>query len=271
MDITTTSPPRLRDYAWLVVNSSAGKDSQAMLDVVAQQAKSEEVLDRLVVVHADLGRVEWAGTRELAERQARHYGVRFEVVKRKQGDLLEYVEKRGRWPSPAQRYCTSDLKRGPVTTLFTRLTQETRQRYPGKVVNLLNCLGLRAEESPARAKQVPFQLDERASNSKRTVFRWLPIHDWTVEQVWTQIRQSGVESHPAYALGMPRLSCVFCIFSPRNALLLAGKHNPELLKEYVAFESRINHQFRKELALVEVQRDLEAGIEPGPITTWEMS
>ena len=42
MDITTTSPPRLRDYAWLVVNSSAGKDSQAMLDVVAQQAKAGE-------------------------------------------------------------------------------------------------------------------------------------------------------------------------------------------------------------------------------------
>lgn len=29
-------------------------------------------------------------------------------------------------------------------------------------------------------------------------------------------------------LGMPRLSCCFCIFSPRSALLLAGKHNPGL-------------------------------------------
>jgi hypothetical protein len=56
MDIATTSQPRLRDYDWLVVNSSAGKDSQSMLDGVAQQAKDEEVLDRLVVVHADLAR-----------------------------------------------------------------------------------------------------------------------------------------------------------------------------------------------------------------------
>jgi hypothetical protein len=38
------------------VNSSAGKDSQAMLDVVAQQAKDERVLDRLVVTTADLAR-----------------------------------------------------------------------------------------------------------------------------------------------------------------------------------------------------------------------
>jgi hypothetical protein len=69
---------------------------------------------------------------------------------------------------------------------------------------------------------------------------------------------------------MSHLSCVFCIFSPRNALLLAGKHNPQLLAEYAAVERRINHQFRKELALAEVQGDLEAGVEPGPITTWEM-
>ncbi len=56
MDIATTAPPRLLDYDWLVVNSSAGKDSQAMLGVVAQQAKDDCVLDRLVVVHADLAR-----------------------------------------------------------------------------------------------------------------------------------------------------------------------------------------------------------------------
>ena len=40
----------------LVGNSSVGKDSQAMLDVVAQQAKDDCVLGLLVVVHADLGR-----------------------------------------------------------------------------------------------------------------------------------------------------------------------------------------------------------------------
>jgi 3'-phosphoadenosine 5'-phosphosulfate sulfotransferase (PAPS reductase)/FAD synthetase len=270
MQTAMAAAPTLRDFDWLVVNSSAGKDSQAMLDVVIEQAKVEGVLERIVVVHADLGRVEWAGTRDLAERQAQNYGVRFEVVRRKQGDLLQYVEKRGRWPSPAQRYCTSDFKRSPITTLFTRLVNETRQRHPGQVVRLLSCMGLRGEESPARAKQVPFQLDERASNGKRSVYRWLPIHDWTTEQVWARIKASGVESHPAYALGMPRLSCCFCIFAPRNALLVAGRHNPELLAEYVALEQRINHRFRVDLSLAEVQRDLEAGAEAGPINSWAM-
>jgi hypothetical protein len=52
----------------------------------------------------------WPETREFAERQARHYGGRFEVVSVSRR-LLDYLQKRERWPSPAQRYCTSDLSR----------------------------------------------------------------------------------------------------------------------------------------------------------------
>jgi hypothetical protein len=51
---------------------------------------------------------------------------------------------------------------------------------------------------------------------------------------------------------MPRLSCCF-IFSPRSALLLARKHKPELLAEYVKVEKQIGHRFRKELSLAGVQ------------------
>jgi 3'-phosphoadenosine 5'-phosphosulfate sulfotransferase (PAPS reductase)/FAD synthetase len=165
---------------------------------------------------------------------------------------------------------TSSPPGGVVYTLLTRLTAETRGLHPGRVVRILNCLGLRAEESPARAKKVPFRFDQQASNGKRAVFTWLPLHDWTTAQVWERIRQAGLESHPAYVLGMPRLSCVFCIFSPRNALVLAGKHNPGLLKEYVAVEKEIGHRFRADLSLADVQRALDAGEQPGPVHNWAM-
>jgi hypothetical protein len=69
---------------------------------------------------------------------------------------------------------------------------------------------------------------------------------------------------------MPRLSCCFCIFSPRSALLLAGKHNPELLAEYVAVEKQIGHRFRKELPLAEIQDALAKGEQPGKVTDWFM-
>jgi 3'-phosphoadenosine 5'-phosphosulfate sulfotransferase (PAPS reductase)/FAD synthetase len=99
---------------------------------------------------------------------------------------------------------------------------------------------------------------------------WLPLHSWTTEQVWARIRASGVRHHPAYDLGMPRLSCCFCIFSPRSALLLAGKHNPKLQAEYVAVERQIGHRFRKELPLADIQDALQRGEEPGFIPDWTM-
>ncbi len=262
--------PNLSSYHWILANSSAGKDSQAMLDHVVELSDRAAIpRSRLVVAHADLGRVEWPGTRELAEEQARHYGLEFVAVHRPQGDLLEHIEKRGMFPSPSVRWCTSDHKRGQIMKVITALAERSR-RCGVPYCRILNCLGLRAQESPARARRPPFAPNEAASNGLRWVDDWLPLHAWTADQVWRRIRASGVRHHPAYDLGMPRLSCCFCIFSPRPALLLAGKHNPELLAQYVAVEKSIGHRFRLELPLADIQKALERGEQPGPIQDWTM-
>jgi 3'-phosphoadenosine 5'-phosphosulfate sulfotransferase (PAPS reductase)/FAD synthetase len=153
--------------------------------------------------------------------------------------------------------------------VFTRLTGQTLQAG-ARVCRILNCLGLRAEESPARARRLPFAPNEVASNGRRWVDDWLPLHGWTVRQVWARIKASGVPHHPAYDLGMPRLSCCFCIFSPRSALILAGTHNPKLLAEYVAVERQIGHRFRMELSLAEVQQAVARGEQPDHIPDWTM-
>lgn len=244
----------LNDYDIILVNSSAGKDSQAMLDYIVEQATAANVRERVVVVHCDLGRVEWAGTKELAERQARHYNLRFEIVKRQQ-DLLSHVEQRRKWPSSKARYCTSDHKRAQVYKLLTKLTAEAQLSRP---IRILNCMGLRAAESPARKKKPPFvERDTLASNGKRHVSQWLPIHDWTTEHVWQRINASGVEHHQAYDLGMSRLSCCFCIFAPAHALMIAGRHNRELLNEYAAVEERIGHTFRLNFSIASIRDAIE--------------
>jgi 3'-phosphoadenosine 5'-phosphosulfate sulfotransferase (PAPS reductase)/FAD synthetase len=99
---------------------------------------------------------------------------------------------------------------------------------------------------------------------------WVPLHAWTARHVWDRIRASGVPHHPAYDLGTPRLSCCFCTFSPRPALLLAGPHNPELLAQYVEVERRIGHRFRVDLSLAEVQQALRQGEPPGRIPDWPL-
>ncbi len=260
----------LNKYDVILINSSGGKDSQAMLDHLVHEATVQFFKGRVVVVHCDLGRAEWAGTRELAEEQAKHYGCEFIVVSRPQGDLLDQIEARGMFPSSNARYCTSDQKTGQVAKVLTQLANEHREAGNTEPVRILNCLGLRAAESSARAKRPEFRFDKRASNGKRHVDTYLPIFNWSKDEVWAAIKKSGVRHHRAYDLGMPRLSCVFCVFAPKPALMLAGKHNPELLAQYVALEEKIDHKFTMKLSLADVAEALANGEEPGPINTWEM-
>lgn len=261
--ITISEKPALRDYDLIVVNSSAGKDSQAMLDALVHQADVEGVeRSRIVVVHADLGRAEWAGTRELAAEQAAHYGLRFEVVSRPKGDLLVQIRTRmakrpdvAPWPSSTNRYCTSDQKRDQIAKVIRALGKELAEPAP----RILNCLGIRAQESAARAKKAPFEPNKRLTNSKRAVDDYYPIFDWTEDEVWTQIEASGVRHHWAYDEGMPRLSCAFCVFAPRSALVIAAKHNRALLDEYLAIERDSGYSFRKGFSLQQVADAVDSG------------
>lgn len=264
---------QLCDYDFVVVNTSSGKDSQTILKLVADQAKREGYpITKIVCAHADLGAMEWPGTVELAELQANHYQFRFWKMARPQGDLLTQIEQRGMWPSNAARYCTSDHKRAQIMKLFTELVESKTLGLPtNKKVRILNVMGMRAEESPFRSKMKPFSVNAMATNvTKRHVDNWLPIHEWKIGDVWKDIKDSGVQYHKAYDLGMPRLSCVFCIYSPPAALMIAGRNNPELLDRYVQVEKRIDHTFRKDFPIEKVQQAIAAGEDWGKATDWVM-
>jgi 3'-phosphoadenosine 5'-phosphosulfate sulfotransferase (PAPS reductase)/FAD synthetase len=213
--------------------------------------------------------MEWQGTLDLVKAQAAHYGLRLEVSKYRnaQGielDLLEKVRARGMWPSSGQRYCTSDLKRCPGHRVITALSREAAG-------DILQIFGFRAEESPARAKKPVFAPEKMLCTRTRTVHNWLPIHEMTETQVWADIKASGVPYHHAYDLGMPRLSCMFCIFAPKSALMIAGKANPELLQRYVDVEREIGHSFQNGKPIADIQAAIAAGEQATAVSgNWNM-
>jgi 3'-phosphoadenosine 5'-phosphosulfate sulfotransferase (PAPS reductase)/FAD synthetase len=261
-----------KTWRWIVVNSSGGKDSQTALRAVLKACDAQEFdRSRVIVSHQDLGDMEWPGTFELARYQAEAHGLEFLTSKRRdqhgqEPSLLEAVRARGKWPDNKNRYCTSDYKRGPGTKILTQLS-----RRPGGTGPILNVFGFRAEESPARAKKPELALNPRASSQERPVWDWLPIHHWTEDQVWHDIRQSGIKHHPAYDLGMSRLSCVFCIFAPKAALMIAGQANPALLDRYCQVEAEIGHDFQHNKPLSEVRAAIARGETPGVLTgAWNM-
>lgn len=257
MSPRATALSLIEQGALVVANHSGGKDSQAMLIRLLEIAPPSQIL----VVHATLGESEWPGALEHAEAQARAAGVEFIVAKATK-TFLGMVETRFEarpevpsWPSASHRQCTSDLKRGPIEREVRRYAKE----HGFSVV--INCMGLRAEESARRAKAQCWKQNEGQSLEPKTFkngrvtearawFDWLPIHEMTLQDVLTTIKNAGQELHPAYSTGNERLSCVFCIMASRGDLRNGALQNPELYKRYVQLERLTGytmHQSRKSL------------------------
>lgn len=190
--------------------------------------------DQIVVVHADLGEVEWHGVVRHILRNTEH---ELNIV-RANKTLLEMVEHRARtrpevpsWPSPSTRQCTSDLKRGPIYK-FIRNYMNDRGLKLG-----VNCTGLRAEESSSRAKKEPFRLNKTLSKAGRLVYEWLPIFELNTANVFEVIKNSNQSPFWAYREN-DRLSCVFCIMGSQNDLAHGARQRPDLFRKYRALERK---------------------------------
>jgi 3'-phosphoadenosine 5'-phosphosulfate sulfotransferase (PAPS reductase)/FAD synthetase len=239
----------LRRFDAVILSSSGGKDSLAMIDRVAHLSEDAGVRDRLVVLHCDLGRAEWPGALETARAQAAHYGLRFEVRRRERGGLLDLVRERGRWPSAQAPYCRSYLKRDVARKFFTETARDVGAI--GRPARLLSALGIRAAESPARARKPPLVPDRAASSGRREVTVWHPVLELPTDAVWRRVNASGAPMHPAYGC-VSRLSCVLCPLASRADLLAAAHANPELAREYAAVEAEINHRFRADWSMARI-------------------
>jgi 3'-phosphoadenosine 5'-phosphosulfate sulfotransferase (PAPS reductase)/FAD synthetase len=275
MTATATIIPDLRQYRWILISTSGGKDSEIAAAETVRMAKLQGVpMDRLVTVHSDLGdEDEWPGTGTLAAEQSRLLGItRHEVVFRTvagddgakvQQSLIAHIEARGMWPDNARRYCTSDMKRGPILVLMTRLAREAREQGWAGPVPILNVMGLRAEESPARNKLAAFGRDERVSTkTTRTVDTWLPVHSWTTTEIWAEIKRLGLPYHWVYDAGMPRLSCRFCVLASKTALIRAAQLDPEGAWKRAFLEDKMGHTFRQGLSMLDI---IAAAEQAGPV------
>lgn len=236
-----------------------------MLDLIAELADAAGVRGRVTVVHNDLGTtdtglpVEWPGVRELAQEQADHYGFPLLVTRREKGGLWRQLrDQRRKFPSSSARWCTSDQKTAQGMKTVTRLCAQTG--ITDRPVEVLYCLGLRAEESTGRARKPVLELDRAHSSGRRTITRWLPIHGWTEGQVWQRIIRSGVRHHWAYDAGMTRLSCSLCVLASSCDLVRAARLRPDLAREYAELEEELGHAFRADMSMADIVAEASLGL-----------
>lgn len=207
------------------------------------------------------------GSLELARRQAQHYGFRFEVARQQSRPPLladmrtrKGSDGRSRFPDAKNRWCTSDHKRAAGRLLLTRLVKEMggRKRW-GRPVRILTVMGFRAQESIGRARREVFSYDAGASGQgtvtrrrgirpgprcQRQVWLWLPIHHWTIEQVWADIHASGVSYAWPYDAGMSRYSCAQCVLGSKADAIRSAQIWPAHTLEIVDIERAIGHDWQ---------------------------
>ena len=175
-DVSTRDDPHpltlLRNGAALVLSVSAGKDSDATAHHLLDLRRREGWTGEVCMVWADLGaeRVEWHQTPDYVRDLAKRKGVPLHIVQWAHGDLIDRIWQRYHkdptrppWPSSKIRYCSSDLKKQPISKFL-------RNHFPSG--NVICAMGLRSSESHARAKRPTFQLrkDSSAPTKGRFVY-----------------------------------------------------------------------------------------------------
>jgi 3'-phosphoadenosine 5'-phosphosulfate sulfotransferase (PAPS reductase)/FAD synthetase len=234
--------------ALVVHNHSGGQDSQASYLAIRPLMP----IECLVVVHADLGAVEWNDVTVDGRRRPdvlEHIRATVDapvfVTRQRSRDgtekaLLDRIRERGAFPSPANRWCTSDFKRGPIEREVRRLIK-VRGRNERIIVNVI---GMRAAESRGRAGLSVVARNKRNSVAGREWWDYLPIHGWTTEQVFATIAAAGQEPFWPYRLGLSRARCSFCIMASRGDLRRAAEIHPELYRTYFELEREIGHTLK---------------------------
>lgn len=208
----------------LVINFSGGKDSCAMLHYLCTRYPNH----KKHVVFADTG-WEHKGTEQWCRDIVSRYGLELHVVRSSTKDFFSMVRHRRMFPGMQTRQCTSDLKRGPIAKWI-------RNNVRSKVI--INCLGIRADESTSRAKQKRLVRNKTETNGKRTVWNWLPIHDWPEQTVYEYLESNGIPLHPVYSF-LRRFSCRVCIYMTIQDLKQVKANDPEAIRIIAETEKEI--------------------------------
>ena len=239
-ELSDITPEQVRSVDVIFVSHSGGKDSQAMLAKLIRLGFRHKI----VIVHADLGEMEWEPMHQFIEKNS--FGLPVFVVKSEM-DFFEMVRKYKRLPSGQQQFCTDFLKIKPIGAFIHDYMSKNGLR------TAINCTGMRGEESKRREAKLPFTLSQGAGTSgihqprkypEHTIYDWLPILDYKLEDVLAEVKNAGQEIHKVYGMGFSRLSCVFCVNGRISEHQKASELRPELARKIADLEREVGRAYR---------------------------
>jgi 3'-phosphoadenosine 5'-phosphosulfate sulfotransferase (PAPS reductase)/FAD synthetase len=262
IDVTTGA---IAAGAPVAIGVSGGKDSSAVAIRTLEYLDEVGHTGRRLLIHSDLGRVEWRQSLPTCERLADRLGIELIVVRRQQGDLLDRFRERWEsnvrryaelscvklilpWPTARMRYCTSELK----TAVICR---ELVRRFPGTTI--LSVSGIRREESSIRARAPIAAIQPKLISARRqtSCLDWHPIIHWRKPEVLRFLQRKAFELHEAYTrYGSSRVSCALCFLSSQSDLAAATMcaSNAGIYRDLVRLEVESTFAFQSTHWLADV-------------------
>lgn len=200
-----------------VVSLSGGKDSAA-----TALALREAGLEAHHYVFADTG---WEAreTYEWLLMAERVLGITIDRVE-KPGGMRAASEGRAGFPSRVQKWCTEELKLFPIRAYHDRIEEQYG-------TDTINVIGVRAEESEARAKLAAWEYSDEWKG-----YVWRPILRWPVAEVIAIHHRHGLPVNPLYKRGHGRVGCYPCIQATKEEIALVAEYAPDRIDEIDSLE-----------------------------------
>lgn len=257
----------LERNAVVAVGVSGGKDSFALGIAVDDHLNAIGHTGPRVLIHADLGSIEWLSSGPKCEELAKALGWEYLVARRPAGGLMErwlgrWENNKTRytdlscvqlilpWSTSGMRFCTSENKVQPIRSAL-------KKRFPQH--DIINAVGVRRQESPSRAKMPVAKHEPQSARKGFDAYVWNAIIDWEIDDVFAAIAGRGLTLHEAYTTyDMSRVSCSFCILSSAGDIYKSTTcpDNHAIYRELVELEVESTFSFQSNKWLGDVRPDL---------------
>ena len=140
--------------------------------------------------------------------------------------MEELIIHKGMFPSRIRRFCTDELKVKPLQK-HLRACMDAGQ-------DVLNVVGIRAEESDARSRLPEWEWQEGFDCEV-----WRPILRWTLDDVIAIHARHGLTPNPLYLRGAKRVGCWPCINSTKSEIRLMATSDPQRVVRLRVLESQV--------------------------------
>lgn len=146
--------------------------------------------------------------------------------------FLQLAALKGRFPSTMARFCTEELKVKPIKDFVSRILAT------GEDVE--NWSGVRAEESPKRAKLSEREFFFFDESTGAEAWHYRPILKWSAKDCFEIMKRHGVKPNPLYKMGFARVGCFPCINCRKAELRLIAEQFPEYIRRIKVWESIVS-------------------------------